>query len=63
MKTNRPKGRPSKKILCFTLKMEFIREFDSMKEAAEFCNGYYNLISNVVDREHRSAYGYRWKWK
>jgi hypothetical protein len=47
----------------FTLEGQFIREFDSIKQAEEETNTCHGKISLVCKGKRKSAGGYIWKYK
>lgn len=50
------------KVKCYQYKLDgtFIREFESISEAARSINGNHSGICKVLDGELNSAYGFRW---
>jgi predicted GIY-YIG superfamily endonuclease len=55
-----------KKVFQYDLNCNFIREFNSVKEAAEYLGvGHGTIISNCCNKskKNKTAYGYIWKWK
>lgn len=55
--------RPTTKIAAYTKSGEFVKGFNSEKEAVEFCGVCYNAgISNCLRGKTRTAHGYKWKY-
>ena len=52
-----------KKIYMYDKNDNFIKEFDSMSDAARFVNGDVSSFYRVIDNSKRSAYGYHWRSK
>lgn len=51
------------RVAAFTKAGEFVRAFDSVKEAYNFCGVSYNAgISNCLIGKTRTAHGYMWKY-
>lgn len=57
------KGKGAKPILQYTLEGEFVREWDSIKQASEELNLNASVICNYLKGRFKSAYGYVWKYK
>ena len=55
--------RPTTRIAAYTKAGEFVRDFDSEKEAVDFCGVGYNAgISNCLRGKTQTAHGYVWKY-
>lgn len=53
----------AKPITQYNKKGEKIRDFASLRDAAEFIDKEQSAISRCANGERFSAYGYRWSWK
>lgn len=53
----------SKKVLQYDLSGNYIKTFESIHVAAEFCNGYPINISNCCNRKTKTAYDYIWRFE
>lgn len=53
----------SKGITCYTKKGEKVKDYPSVKSAADEINGDQTALSRCANGERFSAYGYRWAWK
>jgi hypothetical protein len=55
--------RPTTKIAAYTKSGEFVRAFQSEREAVDFCGVNYNAgISNCLRGITKTAHGYKWKY-
>ena len=55
--------RPTTKIAAYTKSGEFVRAFQSEREAVDFCGVNYNAgISNCLRGITQTAHGYKWKY-
>lgn len=52
-----------KPITAYNLDGSKYKDFSSLTEAANFCNGKINNIESVLSGNSKSAYGYMWKYK
>lgn len=52
-----------KPVLQYSKEGIFLEEFESLKDAAEYCGGKYQGIYRVCVNKRPSAYGYIWKYK
>jgi group I intron endonuclease len=60
---SRSSSKHSKSILQYDINNNFIKEWDCIKDAAEFCGvSKTSVISCLKGRTHKSA-GYKWKYK
>jgi len=53
----------SKSVVMLDKNFNFIREFDSMSEAAKYINKNLSAISECCNKKRKSAYGYVWRFK
>ena len=55
--------RTTTRVAAYTKQGEFVKAFDSEKEAAEFCGVGYNAgISNCLRGVTKTAHGYKWQY-
>lgn len=46
-----------------TLEGILLREFDTLKEAAQYVNGTFSTIAHCCQGKYKQAYGYKWRYK
>ena len=51
------------KVMQYDLNGNFIKEFNSIKNAAKEANAKYQAIVRVCLGKRKSAYGYKWSYK